>query len=625
MAFTGGIPGIFLRDFGLTVSIAVLVSVVEAFTLAPMLSAHFFKQSSQAEIDRRRRSLFGRLLDGLNGSYSGLLHWSLNHRWAVVVISCLLLGGTGMLTRGMVFSFIPPQDSGQLTVAIELQPGARLAETDKAAQAVEKVLLANRETVDNVFTTVGASDGSVSGASLVAKLRQRGQTDAAIARLRPEIAQALPGTKFSITKQDSSSLGTGSSGLMGQAVSFSIQGSDFKLLDRVSAEVLTRLQQVPGVVDADRSIKAGRPQRSVLVDRAKAADLGLTSAQVGATLRALVNGESVGSLRTADKDVDIIVRLAAGDRESPEAIMGLPIVTPRGVQVPLGTFATMVQSSEQSVIQRENRQRQVSVGASYQGRDLGSVMADAQAAVAAMSLPEGVTIKTAGQAKYTDEMVSSLGFAMGLAVLFVYMILASQFGSFIHPFTIMLALPFSVVGALVALVVARFNFDMLAMIGMILLMGLVTKNSILLVDFTNQLKRRGVSTREAILQAGPIRLRPILMTTLSMIFGMVPVAIGLGAGAELRRGMGITVIGGLIASTLLTLVVVPVAYSLIDDLTRLVRRSPATVAPAGALRDFATVVAASDDVPGNGATHVADSLESVLERPVDGQGDGKRR
>mgnify|MGYP005847347907 FL=1 len=252
------------------------------------------------------------------------------------------------------------------------------------------------------------------------------------------------------------------------------------------------------------------------------------------------------------------------------------MLTPLGSQVPLSSFATMVQSSEPSQIERENRQRQVVVGAGYQGRGFSEVLADARASVAAMDLPDGVRIKVAGQAKYMDEMFESLGFALALSVLFVYMILASQFGSFVHPFTIMLALPFSVVGALFALYLGGFSFDMLGMIGIILLMGLVTKNSILLVEFTNQLKRRGLGTREAVMEAGPIRQRPNLMTTLAMICGMVPVAAGIGAGAELRQPMGVSVIGGLVVSTLLTLVLVPVAYSLIDDLGRLLwRREPA--------------------------------------------------
>jgi HAE1 family hydrophobic/amphiphilic exporter-1 len=240
--------------------------------------------------------------------------------------------------------------------------------------------------------------------------------------------------------------------------------------------------------------------------------------------------------------------------------------------MPLSAVAGVVPATEPNQIDRQNRQRQIVVGAGFAGRDMGEVIARARAVADSMPLPAGVTIKLAGDLRYMDDAFSSLNLAIALAVLFVYMILASQFGSFIHPFTIMLALPFSVIGALLALLAARFSLDMLAMIGMMLLMGLVTKNSILLVEFINQMKRRGLSTHEAILQAGPIRLRPILMTTMAMIFGMAPVAAGFGAGAELRQPMGVSIIGGLITSTLLTLVAVPVAYSLIDDLGRWITR-----------------------------------------------------
>jgi len=281
-----------------------------------------------------------------------------------------------------------------------------------------------------------------------------------------------------------------------------------------------------------------------------------------------------------EKDYDILVRLDEAGRSDPERILELPVFTELGTALPLSAVAEAVASTEPNRIDRQNRQRQILVGGGFVGRDMGPVLGKAQDAAAAMALPEGTHIRLAGDAKYMDEAFGSLALAMVLSVAFVYMILASQFGSYVHPFTIMLALPFSIVGALVALLAARFSLDMLALIGMILLMGLVTKNSILLVEFTNQLRRNGLGVRDAILEAGPVRLRPILMTTMAMIFGMIPVAAGFGAGSELRQPMGVSVIGGLITSTLLTLIAVPVAYSLVDDLGhrargRVARRKPA--------------------------------------------------
>ncbi|MHB1417337.1 MAG: efflux RND transporter permease subunit, partial [Chloroflexota bacterium] len=555
IAFTEGLAGKFLRDFGLTVAISVLVSLVEAFTLAPMLSAYFFKQSARRPDEPRRKTIFSRFFAGFNSGYRGLLSWSLRHRAVVVLVALLALAASAALVPRMGLSFLPDSDRGEFGVALELAPGSRLEETDRATRAAEGVLQAD-PAVEHVFTTVGATDGTVEKATFSVQLYQRGQTEAVIERLRPELAQALGDTKFSVDQQSTtavlgSSLAAGA--LEGRPIQFAVLGDDFAALDRVSAALVVRLGEIPGAVDIDRSIKASRPERAIVVDQAKAASLGVTKAQVGTTVRALVNGEQAGTYRAGDQDTDIVVRLAEADRSSPAAILRLPIVTPLGAQVPLSSLASIVQSSAPSQIERENRQRRVVVGAGYLGRDMGEVLADARAAVAAMDLPAGVSVGVSGQAKYQDEMFSSLGLALGLSVLFVYMILASQFGSFVHPFTIMLALPFSVVGALLALYARGFSFDMLGMIGIILLMGLVTKNSILLVEFTNQLKRRGLSTREAILEAGPIRLRPILMTTLAMIFGMIPVAAGVGAGAELRQPMGVSVIGGLVVSTLLTL------------------------------------------------------------------------
>ncbi|MBI4321593.1 MAG: efflux RND transporter permease subunit [Chloroflexi bacterium] len=581
IAFTGGITGKFMRDFGLTVAIAVLISLVEAFTLAPMLSAHFFKRvdtSRSGRIDR-----VGRVFEGLNRVYGGLLRWALGHRLVVVLIGLFVFGASLGVVPIMVFSFVPDTDQGQFAIGVTLPPGARLEETDQVARTVERIAQDAPE-VEHLFTTVGSTDGSVEAATVYVKLRTLGYTNALIAQMRPELEQALGGVKLTINRQSSTaSIGGGSamSALQGAPIQFAVQGDDFKVLDQVSAELVSRFQRIPGAVDVDRSIKAGKPGKSIVVDRARATDLGVSSAQLGTTVRSLVNGDKAGTYRAGSKDLNIVVRLAESDRANPSRIQRLPLMTARGVQVPLSTVATVVESSEPNQISRENRQRQVLVGASYLGRSVGEVLADARLAVASSDLPAGVSVRATGQTKYQEEMASSFGLAFGLAVLFVYMILASQFGSFVHPFTIMLALPFSIVGALLSLFALRFSFDMLAMIGIILLMGLVTKNSILLVEFINRLRRLGLDVREAILEAGPIRLRPILMTTLAMIFGMIPVASGFGAGAEMRRPMGVAVIGGLLTSTLLTLVVVPVAYSLIADLTRLVAR-PAKVAATAA-------------------------------------------
>lgn len=579
MAFTGGLAGKFFRDFGITVAVAVVISLIEAFTLAPMLSAYFFKRIETTNEGGGKRSILERFFQGLNIHYRRVLEWSLGHRGVIVVVSIVVFASSLLVLRALPMSFLPEADRGQFSIDIEMAPGAPLSQTDNAARVVEGVLLAD-STCQYVFTTVGSSDGSVEKAKIEVKLRQNGRTDEVIQRLRPNLDQALGDIKFTIDRQSIVNEligGTVASQAFGRPIQFSIQSDDMATLDRVSAEVVNRLKQTPGITDVDRSLKPGKPQRNITVDRAKAADLGISNAQIGAVVRALVNGQKAGVFRDGEDDLDIMVRLADADRDSVADILRIPMATSRGTQVPLSSLASLIQSSEPTRIQRENRQRQVVIGAGYQGRDSGMVTSDARAVVNSIELPPGTSISVYGVTKYTDQMFQALGLALVMAVLFVYMILASQFGSFIHPLTIMLALPFSVVGALLSLYLGNFHFDMLAMIGVILLAGLVTKNSILLVEFTNQLRRRGLNVSEAILEAGPTRLRPILMTTLAMVFGMIPVAAGIGTGSELRQSMGVSVIGGLIVSTALTLLIVPVAYSLIEDASQRLRRGRRSV------------------------------------------------
>lgn len=569
IAFTGGITGKFLREFGITVVVAVLISLAEAFTFAPMLSAYFFRKIQRPVANALNPAPSTHDSSALYTGYRRLLGWSLHHRAMVVVAGVLIFAASLGAIPLMSLSFIPVVDQGEFTVNLELAPGSRLQDTDAAARRAEQILQADPDVLQ-VFGSIGAADGPADKATYRIKLRSLGRTDVVIERLRPRLVEALSGITVKVDKQSTTAMFTSSaslSGMRGRAIQFSVEGPDMDQLDKTSAELMARLRAVPGVTDVDRSLKEGAPQRLITVNRDLATDLGISTASVGSTVRTLINGEVAGSYRTANKDVDILVRLRDADRSDPERLLELPMVSSRGVQVPLSAVASVVPSREPGKIERQNRQRQIMVGAGYTGRDMGVVLANARAAAASVPVPQGTVIRLSGDSKYMDEAFSSLNFAIALSVIFVYMILASQFGSFVHPFTIMLALPFSIAGALLSLLVARFSLDMLAMIGIMLLMGLVTKNSILLVEFTNQLRRRGLGVREAIMEAGPIRLRPILMTTLAMIFGMIPVAAGFGAGAELRQPMGISVIGGLITSTLLTLIAVPVGYSLIDDLS----------------------------------------------------------
>ena len=593
IGFTSGIAGRFLREFGLTVVVAVMLSLFEAFTLAPMLSAYFFRGGPrEREEATHRRGAYG----ALDRFYRRLLHWSLRHRAVTVTLGLLAIAGSIGVGSTLERSFVRDFDRGELTINLEMPTGTSLAETNAVAAQAEKMILAIPE-VAHVASSVGSEDGSAEKGWLKVKLKGRGLLNAFQDKVRPELAK-LPRVRFDIDLSSNSLAGMVSSSaasVRGRPVQLLVKGDDLASIDYGSRQVMEMLGLIPGVVDIDRSLKAGRPELRVVIDRDRAADLGVSTAQIGATVRSLVNGERASALATSENDIDIVVRLREADRNTPAAIEQLPLLTSRGRLVPLSSVAKLEPGVGPAQIERLNRQREVTVGASYLGRELGEVTSDAQRALATLALPKGVTVEFGGTTTYMEEAFNSLVFALGLSVLFVYMILASQFGSFVHPFTIMLALPLSFLGAFLSLWVFGLSLDMVALIGMILLMGLVTKNSILLVDYTNTLRGRGLARDEALLTAGPVRLRPILMTTISMIFGMLPIALGYGAGAEVRQPMAVAVIGGLVTSTLLTLVVVPVAYSLIDDLGRRSRRVFGASAPDPAAAHSAAGV--SDGFP----------------------------
>ncbi|MCL5026181.1 MAG: efflux RND transporter permease subunit [Chloroflexi bacterium] len=568
IAFVTGIAGKFFREFGLTVVMAVLISLFEAFTLAPMLSAHFFKAIPPEKRARGSATggFFGRVRDG----YRALLAWSLRYRAVVVFVSLAVFAASVMAFSMLGQAFMAQPDTGEARISLELPPGSSLAQTDEATRRVEGILLSQPE-LEYVFSQVGSSDSGVDQATVYLKVKRIGQTAGFVKRIRPMMS-AIPDLTYTIDDTGGISMGAGvMMTVRGRPLQINVQGQNFEDLDRASQMIVDALKAIPGTVDVGRSLTAGKPEAQVRVDRALAADLGVNTGQVGATVRTLVNGETASKFRTPDKDYDIVVRLREDDRQDFEDILQLPLATTKGNQIPLGTVAAISSTVGPTQIDREDRQRQIVVGAGYQGRDLGEVIADARKALARMELPAGVGVAFSGQAKYLEDMMQALMIALVLSVVFIYMVLGSQFGSFVQPLVIMLSLPLSIVGAAGALLVTGKSLDMMAFIGVIMLMGLVTKNAILIVDFINNRRRAGMERNEAILVAGPIRLRPILMTTLAMIFGMTPIALGLGAGAELRSSMAVTVIGGLVTSTALSLLVVPVAYTLVDDVVRRLR------------------------------------------------------
>lgn len=577
VAFMSGIVGRFFYQFGMTVAAAVLVSLFVAFTLTPMLSSRLLRPETKAE----RRGFFWKIPLGwnaafqkLNGVYRRVLAWALGHRKTTVAIALGTFVASFILVPFMGVEFIPQSDRGEFVVNFETPTGSSLAHTAAVAEKIEQRIRRHPE-VTTVLTTIGAGQNEVHQGRINVKLVERSKRKAGVFTfmntLRWELA-GLPGIKLAIGTE-------GMAGRTAKQIELSVRGDDPVLLRRLAGRVEEIVRRTPGTVDVDNSEKAGKPELRVAINRDKASDLGLSPRSIAATLRTLVDGEVATKYQEGDEQYDVRVRLAEGDRSNPAAIAQLAVASTKEIEgkkdflVPLNQVATLVEETGPTTINRYDRQREILITANVSGHFFGNVIREIQQQTGEISPPPGFHIGATGQAEAQKESFGYIFQALFLAVVFVYLLLASQFESFVDPFAIMLSLPLSLVGAFLGLFLTGSSVSIMSLIGVVMLMGLVTKNAILLVDFTKQLRRKGVERTEALLTAGPIRLRPILMTTFAMVFGMAPLALGFGPGAEMRAPMARAVIGGVISSTLLTLVVVPVVYTMLDDLVHRKRKT----------------------------------------------------
>ncbi|MEZ4661269.1 MAG: efflux RND transporter permease subunit [Caldilineaceae bacterium] len=569
VAYASGIIGRFFRSFGLTVSIAIVISTFEALTLAPMMAARFFKASTKVPEGQIDESI-GREEAGrgwLDRLYSATLNWTLDHRWLTLLVAALIVAGSVYGAGFIQQAFLPSLDRGVFDVAMKMPPGTPLEITEREAIKVEEIIQAH-PWVDGVFTTIGSS-AEPERASFFVKVRRdapgQSPSERVIDDLRQPLA-AVPGVSFALAD----GVGGGDTFIDGSkaiVVELISPTATFQELGEISQRLMADITaQVPGLVDVTSSYNAGKPEVQIAVDRRRAADAGLSTAQIGSSLRTLVNGEKASTFRGEGAEADIIVRLRPEDRARIDDLLDIGLVAPTGNLIQLRTVAAAQVASGPTQIQRRNREPIVSIGANVVGRSTPDAVDDVTNFLAAYPFPAGVEAKLGGDADAQAESFQNLGMALLLSVVFIYMVLAAQFGSFIQPLLIMIAMPLSIIGALLALLMTDRPLDMTAFIGFIMLMGLVTKNSILLVDFANMERDRGAAADLAMRRAGPVRLRPILMTALSLILAMIPVVMGISAGGEFRQSMSIAIMGGMITSTLLTLYVVPVAYSLVIGL-----------------------------------------------------------
>jgi HAE1 family hydrophobic/amphiphilic exporter-1 len=562
VAYAEGIIGKFFRDFGLTVSIAIIVSTFESLTMAPMLSAYFFRANDDTdrEIDdsKANESASHSLLDR---AYAGSLNWAMDHKWITAALTVLIIAASVVSAGFIQQTFLPSLDRGQFDTTMELPIGTPLAVTIQEAVKVEAILRSHPEITD-VFTTIGGA-ATPNRATFFVKAGEEGEnvdTRAVIDQLRGPLAN-VPGISFQLSES-----ATGGDVLLGgKDIIVEVQAGSgaYTTLGDEATRIADQLATIPGFTDIDVSYKPGTPEVQLQIDRQAAADLGLSLAQIGSTVRLLINGEVASVYRGDGTEANIRVQLQESGRSSVNDILAIGLLAPSGQIVPLRNVANAEIASGPNEIVRVDQRPIVSIGGNVSGRSVPDVTADVEAMLTAMTLPTGMSAALGGDAETQADAFRNLGLALVLAVVFIYMVLASQFASFVQPILIMLAMPLAVIGAILALTLADKPLDLTAFIGFIMLMGLVVKNSILLVDFANRERANGVDADLAMRRAGPVRLRPILMTALSLILAMVPVALGLGSGGEFRQSMSIAIMGGMITSTFLTLLIVPVAYSIV--------------------------------------------------------------
>jgi HAE1 family hydrophobic/amphiphilic exporter-1 len=570
VAFMKGIVGRFFFQFGITVAFAVLVSLFVSFTLDPMLSSRWFDPAIEAK--GKRRGL-AKLLEKFNGwfdrvadGYRTMIGWALDNRKKILLFAVAAFAGGIMAFGSLQSAFFPDIDSGEFIVTFKTAPDASITESQGRLEAL---LFSIRDipAIVHTYATIGAGDsGTVRSGRIYVKLKKRADRILSQKEVQQEFRRRfalLPGIITSIEEVDE----TGSSR---KPLQVNLRGPEIARLKAYASELRDRMYAIQGIRDIEISLEHDVPEYRLTVDREKAASAGVLTDHIVRTVGALVGGEVVSTYEDEDGDaVDIRVRLPEKLRENPDQVrnLRLALANPNGstTLMPLSNLVSYTAYATPSEINRQELTRQVTISANLDGLPLGTAAEKVQQAAGRMALAPGYRVVFSGDAA---DMVESFGYmaeALILAVLFVYFILAAQFESFLEPLAIMFSLPLSIVGMAGMLLLTGDTINIMSLIGLIMLMGLVTKNAILLVDYAKVLRGRGMERREAIITAGRTRLRPIVMTTLAMIFGMLPLAFAIGAGAEMRAPMARAVVGGLLTSTLLTLLVVPVMYTFMED------------------------------------------------------------
>jgi len=575
IVFVNGLAAELFRPLALTVSFSLIASLLASLTIVPMLSAKLLSANEkEPNMATGIKGLFykilfsfERLLDKVYGIYSRSLKWALKHRKTVVIVTLALIVGTFALVPMVGVEFIPSMDQGEVNIDVTMPQGTLLSETDQTLGKLVDRMLEIKE-VSTIFTTAGGGGALTHGPSnsgignlyikLVPLAERTRSTDEIMEQMR-DLTKKIPGAEIKVSQIQSGGFGSSS------PISIKVAGDDLEVLDQIANKIKADVEGVEGTRNVVNSLEEGRPEMQIIVDRKKASQFGLSYAQIMSTVKTGFNGEIATRYRQDGDELDVRVTLPEEYKQDMSQIKDILLQSPMGGQIPLKEVAKLVQVKGPAQIDREDQKRQVTVSSDIVGRDLGSITTDIQANIDKMNLPDGYFVTIGGQVEDMQDAFGSLIYALILAVFLVYMVMAVQFEAISYPFIIMFSMPATFIGIIVGLVVTGRSLSIPAFIGVIMLAGIVVNNAIVLVDYINIMRKKGLERAEAILVAGPNRLRPILMTTLTTILGLIPLTLGIGEGSETQAPLATVVVFGLSFSTIVTLLLVPVIYTMVDD------------------------------------------------------------
>ncbi|RCW79024.1 HAE1 family hydrophobic/amphiphilic exporter-1 [Halanaerobium sp. DL-01] len=558
IVFVEGMAGQLFKDLALTVAFSLIASLIVALTLIPMLSSKILKVT-QKELDRTEKE--GRI----RKIYRTALSRVLKHRWVVVALLVVLLIGSLALIPQIGFEFMPSTDQGSFSVTYELPVGTSLSRSNEVSTEIESVLM-NIEEIKTVIATVGSDSQRMSTSSsshvgiISVDLVDLAERDRSTAEVMEEIRQKINIPDVDLTVEEQQDFGGGA------PVNVKLFGDDLDVLEQETAKATTAIEDIEGLREIDNSFSEGQPEYRIKVNRSIASRFGLNVSQIANTVRTAINGSTATRYEVTGDEYDIRIRLEEDQIEQMSQVPELNIQTASGEMIPLSRIADLEIAEGPVEILRKDQERHSEITADIHGVDLGTVMTQIQSRLSELELPDGYRFSYEGEFEDMQESFSSLGMAFGLAVILIYMVMASQFESLVHPFTIMFTIPLALIGVIFGMYITNSIVSVASILGLITLSGIVVNNAIVMVDYINQLRRRGTEKIEAIITAGTVRLRPIMMTALTTILGLLPIAIGIGEGSESTQPMGIVIVSGLTFATFLTLFVIPIFYSLITDL-----------------------------------------------------------